>query len=261
MRLTKYNMNLLQELNELLHDKWFDVNNLAFDEPEMEFKLTFGQHKGVYDQHLKISGVLSCEIIDTEKVQIYDIYELSIDLQQGKIRITGCIPITITLGVSEDFEITTGGKRPKYVVRRRKYRCPECRAKLKEFGIDLDAIEVQCPRCHAQFSPLQVFKDSDIVFFSQILPQDRQEAFLTRLGFEKQAVRSRIPKALLYSLFSILVLGAAFLSVMLALDGYRIKALGPVLGGLLLCFAIYRDYKDEEKPRWRRRRESRRSAP
>ncbi|MFB0552946.1 MAG: hypothetical protein ACETWQ_06475 [Phycisphaerae bacterium] len=107
MYFKKYNINL-PELNDLLHDKWFDVNNLTFDEAKKEFRLIFGENKEFYDQYLKISGVLGCEIIDTEQVGIYDIYELSVDLEHNKIRINGCIPISITLDVSEDFEITTG---------------------------------------------------------------------------------------------------------------------------------------------------------
>jgi hypothetical protein len=106
MRLTKYNINLLQELNWLLHDKWFDVDKLTFDKPKKEFRLNFGEQKNLHDQCLNISGVLRCKITDTEKVRIYDIYELSVDLERNKIRITGCIPIKITLDVSGDFEIT-----------------------------------------------------------------------------------------------------------------------------------------------------------
>ncbi len=138
---------------------------------------------------------------------------------------------------------------------KRRYRCPQCGAKLKDFGVDLDAIEVQCPRCHAQFSPLQVFRDSDIVFFSQILPQDRQEAFLTGLGFEKQPVR-RTPKFLLYGLLSLFIIGGlAFAIILFFTSERKITAIGPVIGSLLLCSVTYDHYKDEEKPRWRRRRE------
>ena len=112
MRLTKCNMNLLPELNGLLHDKWFDVDNLTFDELREEFRLIFGKHKALHDQYLTISGVLGYKITDSEQVGIYDIYELSVNLERRKILITGCIPISIELDVSEDFEITIHSGQP-----------------------------------------------------------------------------------------------------------------------------------------------------
>lgn len=131
-------------------------------------------------------------------------------------------------------------------------RCPECRSKLTDFGVDLDALMVECGKCRARFSPLNVFRDTEIVLLSELLSQEKQEVFLAGLGFEKQDVR-RIPKPLLYGFLSFLILGTAFLSVMLAIAGYRITSLSPIIGGLLLSFLIYDNYRGEEKTRWRRR--------
>jgi hypothetical protein len=112
MRLTKCDMNLLPELNGLLHDRWFDVDNLAFDELREEFRLIFGKHKALHDQYLVISGVLGYKLTDREHIGIYDIYELSVNLERRKILITGCIPISIELDVSEDFEIVMYSEQP-----------------------------------------------------------------------------------------------------------------------------------------------------
>lgn len=143
---------------------------------------------------------------------------------------------------------------------KRTCRCPECRSKLTDFGVDLDTLMVECGKCHTRFSPLKVLQDSEIVLLSELLPQKKQEKFLTGLGFEKLAVR-RTPKPLLYGFLSFLILGTAFLSVMLAIAGYRITSLSPIIGGLLLSFLIYDNYRDEEKRQWRRRIVSGGSAP
>ena len=139
----------------------------------------------------------------------------------------------------------------KNMNRKRKSKCPECKGKLTEFGVNVDEGTIECLSCHAQFSPIQVLQDSDIVFSSESLPADKQKAFLTGLGFEKKPVH-RTPKSLLYGFLFFLMLGTTFLSVMLALSGYRITSLSPIVGGLLLCYGIYRNYKDEEVSRWRR---------
>ena len=136
---------------------------------------------------------------------------------------------------------------------KRKYKCPVCRNKLKDFGVDMETQKIECMRCNAQFNPLQVFRDSDIVLLSKLLSQDRQEAFLTGLGFKRQSAR-RTPKSLLYSFLSFLILGSIFFSVMLFLSGHRITALSPIIGGPLLCLGIYQDYKKEKNFRWRRKK-------
>lgn len=133
---------------------------------------------------------------------------------------------------------------------KRKHRCPECRNKLKDFGIYMDSQKIECIKCNAQFSPLQVFRNSDIVFFTKSLPQDKQEAFLIGLGFEKQPVR-RTSKSLLCGFLSSLILVSIFFSAMLFLSGHRITFLSPIIGGPLICFGIYQTYKEEKKFRWR----------
>jgi hypothetical protein len=136
---------------------------------------------------------------------------------------------------------------------KRKNRCPECRNKLKEFGIDMDSKKIECMACNTKFSPLQIFRDSDIIFISKSLPQDKQETFLTELGFEKKTV-GRTSKSFLYGFLSILILGSMFFSVMLFLSGHRITFLSPIIGGPLLCLGIYQTYKEEKNFRWRRKK-------
>ena len=137
--------------------------------------------------------------------------------------------------------------------RKRKSKCPECKGKLTEFGLDADEGIIECLSCHAQFSPIQVLQDSDIVFFSESLTSDRQEAFLTGLGFEKKPVH-RTPKPVLYGFLLFLIGGGVVFSFILFMFGLGIKSISPVIGSLLLSGVIYDYYKDEEKPKWRRRK-------
>ena len=106
MFIKKNNLNDLGKLNYHIHDKWFDVEKIAFDNIKREFRLFFGDTKESYDECLKITGVSKCSILDTEKVGVYDIYQISVDEQTSEICIEGCIPIKIVLNVSKDFEIS-----------------------------------------------------------------------------------------------------------------------------------------------------------
>ena len=135
---------------------------------------------------------------------------------------------------------------------KRKNVCPECKGKLTEFGLNVDTGTIECLRCRAQFCPVNVFRDSDIVSFSKQLPADKQEAFLIGLGFQKEPAH-RTSEALLYGFLTFLMLGSAFTSVMLALISHRITYLSGIIGGLLLCSTIYSIYKQEEAYRWRRK--------
>jgi len=135
---------------------------------------------------------------------------------------------------------------------KRKSKCPECKEKLIQFGVNIDDGTIECLNCHAQFNPVQVLQDSDIVFLSESLPSDKQETFLISLGFEKQPAH-RTPKPLLYIFLTFIMLFTTFFSIMLALSGHRITFLSPIIGGLLLCYGIYHNYREEKTYRWLRK--------
>jgi len=113
MLVDRNNIGELKKLNYVIHDKWFSVDEIIFDEDKNEFRLFFGDNKNCRDECLKVKGVSNYNIIDTEKVGIYDIYALSIDLQKSQIYIDGCIPINIVLDVMQDFEISILEKNRK----------------------------------------------------------------------------------------------------------------------------------------------------
>lgn len=125
--------------------------------------------------------------------------------------------------------------------------------KLAEFGVNLEEGTIECLNCHTKFNPIQVLNDADIVFLSESLPSDKQETYLSGLGFEKQPAH-RTPKPLLYGFLSFIMLSTTFFSIILALGGYRITFLSPIIGGFLLCYGIYHDYRKEKAYRWKRNR-------
>ena len=133
--------------------------------------------------------------------------------------------------------------------RRRKGRCPNCGCRLTQCGIDADAGKVECLNCHAQLRPREVLQDADIIFASRVLTEDRREVFLAGLGFGKTTC-PRTPKLVLCGFLLLLMLGACFLSVMLVFAGHRISFLSPLVGGVLLCLVIYREYRKEGRARW-----------
>jgi len=136
---------------------------------------------------------------------------------------------------------------------KRKSKCPECKGKLNEFGVNVDEGTIECLSCHAKFSPIQVLQDSDIVFFSGSLPSDKQETFLTGLGFERKPVR-RTPKSVLYGFLIFLIGSGVVFTLLFFLFGLGIKSIGPVIGSLLLSNTVYGYYKEEEKPQWQRKK-------
>ena len=139
---------------------------------------------------------------------------------------------------------------------KRKSECPECKDKLAKFYLNVDTGTIEYLRYHAQINPVNVLRDSDIVYFSKQLPVDKQEAFLTRLGFEKEPAH-RTSEALLYGFLVCIMLGTIFVSVMFSLACHHITYLSGIIGGLFLCYSIYDIYKREEKYKWRRREEIR----
>lgn len=134
---------------------------------------------------------------------------------------------------------------------KRKGKCPGCNGKLAQFGVNIDEGTIECLNCHTKFNPVRVLKDSDIVFLSESLPSDKQGIFLTDLGFEKQPAH-RTSKSLLYVFLSFIMLSTIFFSVILALGGHHITFLSPIIGGLLLCYGIYHDYRSESAYQWKR---------
>ena|ERR1700693_5677814 len=82
-------------LLDLVHDRWFDLETVAYDREQKELRVYFGEHRrGPYDEKLlRLTDVLEVVIDDSEQVQVYDISDIA--FESSSVTITGNIPIRI----------------------------------------------------------------------------------------------------------------------------------------------------------------------
>jgi hypothetical protein len=74
---------------DLIHDRWFDLEQVSFDRQKCEVNVYLGdKRKGPYhDGQLKITGVLSLDVKDEAKIGIYDLCEIKVDIPLSSILI------------------------------------------------------------------------------------------------------------------------------------------------------------------------------
>jgi hypothetical protein len=98
--------NQLEDLLNLVHDRWFNVERVALDKEHktvailleaMKTNLAKGSKDGI---RLFIKNAEALTINDTEKVRDYDLNEIKFDVASGRLIITGGIPITIEVKVT-----------------------------------------------------------------------------------------------------------------------------------------------------------------
>lgn len=115
--ITIYKTNEINQINDLFHDCWFDVNRII-NTDDNTFKLHFTRYletkrrlqknRFLFKQFeipevecvLEIHEVKSFEITDTEKVQFYDFNELVFDQKTNTILIRTGVPLSIKIEVS-----------------------------------------------------------------------------------------------------------------------------------------------------------------
>jgi len=108
MKLNRSSRELLPNLLDEIHDRYFDLDRIIYDKATSEWNLFFGEsRKGPFDHLLKITGVTEYVCHDTEKIGIYDINELIIDLDKLLITLDCNVPLDIRLSVNPNFEIST----------------------------------------------------------------------------------------------------------------------------------------------------------
>ena len=113
---TIYKADEINQINDLIHDCWFDINRINTDDNRFELHFTrylktkkrlqkkwfiFKQFEipGI-DCVLEIHEVKSYEISDTEKIQFYDFNELVFDQGTNTILVRTGIPLSIKIEVS-----------------------------------------------------------------------------------------------------------------------------------------------------------------
>ena len=91
---------------DLIHDRWFDLNQVKYDAAQHKVTFEFGEKKnGPFDQELTIKAVTGYQIDDEAHIQIYDINEVQIDPSTRLITITSSFPLTIEIQVEDNWEI------------------------------------------------------------------------------------------------------------------------------------------------------------
>jgi len=106
MKLSRSNLDLLSILLDEIHDRYFSLDEIIYDKNALEWRLFFGEsRKGPFDRILKISGVTDYICNDTEKIAIYDMNKLTVDLDKHLITLGCNVPLDIRLHIRPDFEI------------------------------------------------------------------------------------------------------------------------------------------------------------
>jgi hypothetical protein len=92
-------------LLDLVHDRWFDLEQLAFDKTSRQVTLRLGENrKGPYDQKtLTVTDVAEISIQDDAQIGIYDLSDVQIG--DSYVRLTSGMPLTINLAVGDGCKI------------------------------------------------------------------------------------------------------------------------------------------------------------
>lgn len=129
-------------------------------------------------------------------------------------------------------------------------KCPVCRQTLEDFVFDFEGARVICPKCQSTLDPNIIINKSTVNYVADLIPSDVREQFLSKLGFEKKPV-VRTSKLVLWLLIVIIILltGAG---VLINFPSFPIMA-GIVLFWGLVIWRIFRYYKEEKIPKWRKK--------
>lgn len=130
--------------------------------------------------------------------------------------------------------------------------CINCSYRLDDFIFDIKEGKILCPICSFKHNPVELYSDGEIINLATTLIPDDHEYFLTKLGFDKKPIR-RTPKSGVIFLSIIMVLGAIMAVALLDINIVLKLILIPVAVALTI-WQILKDYKDEEKPKWYRKK-------
>lgn len=115
----------LRKVTWLLHDCFFELNRIQWDERRRLFELPFGrggERKGSfgftkttlpcrYDCTLAVSDVHALDVIDEARIGGYDLLEVRYDALESAVVVESCIPLKIVLTVRElEIRVQTHGE-------------------------------------------------------------------------------------------------------------------------------------------------------
>ena len=89
-----------------LHDLWFDLDMLSYDQELRIVQLLLGESKlGPYDRVLTITDVVDCEIRDNAQIRFYDFNKFKFRPRKSSLEIRSSFPLRIILTLGDDFVV------------------------------------------------------------------------------------------------------------------------------------------------------------
>ncbi|MBW7991872.1 MAG: hypothetical protein FVQ84_17890 [Planctomycetes bacterium] len=106
LNINRLNLNLLSDLMDEIHDRYFNLSQVVFDREMLEWKLNFGNSKKEpFDNLLRIKGVHEYTYCKDQGIERYMINKLEINIDKQSIIIESCQYLTLNLSINPDFEI------------------------------------------------------------------------------------------------------------------------------------------------------------
>lgn len=96
-------------LLDALHDRWFDIDAVRFDERLGTVSLLVGDRKqGPFDREVVFKGVTAFNVEDNANIGYYDIDEIRLEASPNRFVLTSGFPLRLVIQVGSAWEITCG---------------------------------------------------------------------------------------------------------------------------------------------------------
>lgn len=104
------NANELRSIIDVIHDRWFDLDSLHFDEARGQVSLEILEEadylraaKGAHvapSLKLRVARAKSVKVEDTEHIGYYDLNRIEFDRDAGVVKLLTGAPLTLEISVS-----------------------------------------------------------------------------------------------------------------------------------------------------------------
>ena len=130
-------------------------------------------------------------------------------------------------------------------------RCKTCGNKIEHFVMDYENGTINCFNCRNELPKEMFFTNSTVNQIAKDIPENERDKFLDKLGFEKRPIRrtSKFSLAFIITIAAISIVIAFFMEFETVY--YKLLAVG---GGVAFLFQILRYYKEEEIPKYKRKK-------
>jgi hypothetical protein len=94
-------------LLDAVHDRWFDLDRVGFDQTRGEVRVCFGDRKeGPFKGELIFSGVSELEIEDEAEIQFYDIDDVRLDQTKTDIVLASGFPLRLRMRLGPEWRVS-----------------------------------------------------------------------------------------------------------------------------------------------------------